>query len=69
MKKGNGHPIASKSFSCKLRKNDPLGFENGLEKIDASPNEKVGTKSAPCCSAFFTNPFRFFSTNSIQFGS
>ena len=69
MKKGNGHPITFKVFSCKLRKNEPLGFEIGLEKTKFSPNEKVGTKSAPCCSAFFTNPFRFFSTNSIQFGS
>ena len=67
MKKGNGHPIASKSFSCKLRKNDPLGFENGLEKTEASPNEKVGTKFVPCFNAFFTNPFRLFSTNSILF--
>ena len=67
MKNGNGKETASKILSCKLRKDEPLGFGNGLEKTEFSPNEKVGTKSDPCFSAFFTNPFRFFSTNSIQF--
>ena len=65
--KGNGKEIASKIFSWKLRTNEPLGFGIGLDQRESSPNEKVGTKSDPCFSAFFTNPFRFFSTNSIQF--
>ena len=54
IKKGNGHPVLSKIFSCKLRKNEPFGFGNGLEKTECSPNEKVGTKSEPCFRAFFT---------------
>ena len=64
---GNGHVILSQIFSCKLRTNDPLGFKSMLEKRESSPNEKVGTKYDPCFNAFFTNPFRFFSTNSIEF--